>query len=465
MFGFLKKDPHMSAAAPISAKALTAPKISGGGDAPQQRKIKVLWYSDFLWPTGFGNVAEAILTRLKATGRYEFEVLGINHHGDPYNDPRSRYYHMKDVPVWPAYSGGPDEDSMFGYRRLERMIFDRKFDVLFVLQDTFNLTRMKAIIDTARKTKNFGYVFYFPVDGDLQPEWVTDGIDVADFPVAYTKYAKGKVEEIDMRIAQRLDIAYHGIDPEKFKPFDSEKKRREFRKEFWNVDDDTTVFVCTNRNQQRKDLPRLLLAHDQFCKNNPDKKSLLYLHCMSNDSAGFDLVKIAKQYTDPRFHERMVFPDQTQMRKFGFPVEMMGCIYAGADAVVSTTLGEGWGLMASEAMACKTPVILPDNTTARELVGDKEERGYLAKCGSNPTQFFVLRFDNDQMRPITDVEHLAEVMGHVAGNREEAVKKAGVAYDWIKQYTWDRIVADFWDPLFQKAYAFSKNVPPPTENS
>jgi len=67
---------------------------------------KLLWYSDFLVPTGFGNVAEELIDRLLATGEYEIDVVAINYNGDPIklDSPYAKY--IDKVHVYPAASYG-----------------------------------------------------------------------------------------------------------------------------------------------------------------------------------------------------------------------------------------------------------------------------------------------------------------------------------------------------------------------
>lgn len=131
------------------------------------------------------------------------------------------------------------------------------------------------------------------------------------------------------------------------------------------------------------------------------------------------------------------------------PVEAMRKIYAGADLVVSTTLGEGWGLSTTEAMACKTPVLMPRHTSLEEIVGKDEERGYLVDAGTNPNLFISLTRDNELKRPLTDIVHMVEKIQYIKAHPEERKAKAEAAYKWLENTTWDGI-AKKWDMLFQK---------------
>ena len=103
-------------------------------------------------------------------------------------------------------------------------------------------------------------------------------------------------------------------------------------------------------------------------------------------------------------------------------------------------------------MACKTPLVMPDNTAISELIGENSERGYKIKSGTDLNLLHINRADNDIVRPLTDIYDLVDKLYHVEKNREEAKEKAEVAYEWVSQYTWDDIAKE-WDSLFKKAFS------------
>jgi len=441
----MEKAVDIKMAKPITVKLDKMPEIM----KKKNQKIRVLWYSDFLRRTGFGNVAEEILSRLHKTGKYEFVVLGINYHGQPYCQPDSDYYHLKDIPVYPAFSGGANS-SLFGYDILDRMLRTQQFDIFFTLQDSFNLLPMADTIIDAKQNKEFSYIFYFPIDGDIKKEWVDKAIKLADYPVTYTEYGRKKVVEQNSFVEPR--VIPHGVDLEKFKPFNTEKDRHDFRKKYFGIEKDLFLITNVNRNQPRKDLPRTILAFSEFCKKYKNINTKLYLHCYSKDNAGHKLHEYTKNYLPEDLWDRIIMPADDLMEGNGVSTDILSKIYASSDLVTSTTYGEGWGLSTTEAMSCKTPVVMPDNSATTEIIGAGNERGYLVKCGQNLNMMFVQKFDNELMRPLTDINDLIKQWKHVHDNKQEAKKKAEKAYSWLQNYTWD-IIAEKWDKLFMEAYA------------
>lgn len=432
---------------PVTVKAVSTPLLKKNRKT-DDKKIKVLWYSDFLCHTGFGNVASEMMKQLLSTGKYEFEVVGINYHGKPYNIKGGDYEEFKDVPVWSAqHSRGGD--SVLGLNILSELITESEFDILFILQDSFNLIPLRGVIEAARRKKNFKYILYFPVDGGLKPTWIEEAAKVADFPVVYTNYGKKELQKISSSLSTR--VLYHGINQEIFFPFKTDKERDDFRKSYFDLSPTDFLITNVNRNQIRKDFPRSLLAFAEFCKRYPEVNAYFYLHCIINDSAGVDLSEFCRTYLPPDVIKRLKYPNMDIMRDTGYPIEILNSFYGASDLVTSTTLGEGFGLSTIEAMACKTPVVMPNNSATTEIIGENEERGYLVKSGGDINLYTTLKGDNTLSRPLTDINDLVEKWKHVYDNREEAKSKAETAYLWLKDYTWEK-VGKQWDEIFEKAY-------------
>jgi len=109
-----------------------------------------------------------------------------------------------------------------------------------------------------------------------------------------------------------------------------------------------------------------------------------------------------------------------------------------------------------EAMATKTPVIMPDNTMFSEFIN--EDNGYLVKSGGDSSLYTVLPHDNEVIRPLVDVNDLVEKMLAVYNNKAEAKRRATNAYDWVTtKMDWQNNIAPLWIKLFDKAYDELKN--------
>ena len=125
------------------------------------------------------------------------------------------------------------------------------------------------------------------------------------------------------------------------------------------VRDDDFLMVNVNTNQRRKGVPQSLqiVAELKELREEGDPEFRLYLHMTrENRDEGTCLGLVARQlgliegedvfFGDPNFvNGRPILSDEGLNR-----------IYNAADLYLTTSLGEGWGLGVTEAMAAGTPV-------------------------------------------------------------------------------------------------------------
>jgi len=112
-----------------------------------------------------------------------------------------------------------------------------------------------------------------------------------------------------------------------------------------------------------------------------------------------------------------------------------------------------------EAMATKTPVVIPDNTAMTEFVNDTN--GYLVKSGTNSSLFTVIPNDNEIIRPLVDVEDLVDKLKQIYYDRDEAKCRAETAYKWVtEEMDWKKNIVPQWIKVFDKVYADLKSGKP-----
>lgn len=395
-------------------------------------KIKILAWGDYCCSTGFGTVMSNIMMQLQATGRYEIDVIGINYSGDPYDTERwpGRVY-----PAMPGLmSQGSIYSDVYGRQRLLDQAGAGDYDVIFMLQDTFILqTIMEPLVETQKALqkvpgkKSFTTVYYFPIDATPKPDWATGVVDKVDFPVAYTHYGRDAVKEFIP--AKEIEVLYHGTNLKDFHPIEDEEVVRLFRKKYFNgLADDRPLMVNVNRNQPRKDIARSLMVLAEIKKRgyNP----LLYMHMQHSDIGGN--IHVMAQQLGLKNEEDFVCPHpNTFTANQGLKIDAVNMIYNAADMLLTTTLGEGWGLSVTEAMATKTPVIAPNNTSLTEMLADN--RGMLVPSGNNPSMFVTKENDMERIRPVMDVEGAADAYEKIVngeGPDLEGAFKFAQAFNW-----------------------------------
>jgi len=399
------------------------------------KKIKLLFYGDApTVATGFGTVSRNILTGLQATGKYEIFVLGVNYWGDPHPYP---------FPIWPVGVGSKDP---YGRQRaLNMMARDFDFDVLFLFQDSFIIESfMREGLAKLKKVKNFLTVCYYPIDGPPKKSWV-DCMAQFETPVTYTEFGKRESILACPEIAKKIRVIPHGVNVKDFYPL-PQKHVTAFREQYFGRHGSKFIVTNVNRNQQRKDIPRTLLAFKELKKLRPN--SVLYLHMAPKDQ-GWDLPEVIKG-VGLTLNEDVLLPGDNFGPNQGFPVEVVNQIYNASDVVMSTTLGEGWGLSTVEAMACAVPIAFPRNTAITEIVG--EDRGWLVDSGRTPDDYTVLPHDNEVLRPTTSTTGMAEALVEIHDNTDEVKRRVKKAYEWVTStLVWDEHIVPQWDKLIMGA--------------
>jgi glycosyltransferase involved in cell wall biosynthesis len=400
----------------------------------QGDKIKVLAYMDSpTCATGFGTVSKNVLIGLYNTGRYDIDIFGINYWGDPHNYP---------FRIWPASTN--QQKDPYGRQKAIDMLPQMDFDILFFLQDTFILDFLPTLIPhlKTQRPKPFKSIVYYPIDSILKPVWGKN-IDVIDNLVAYCEF--GKKETLKVLPDRDIEVINHGVNTQEFFPR-PDNEVEAFRKQYFGMQADKFILTNVNRNQQRKDIPRTIWAFKKFRESIPD--SILYLHMAMKDQ-GWDLPGICESL-ELSMNKDIIFPQNFGPNQ-GYPIEILNMLYNCSDAIISTTTGEGFGLSWIEAMATKTPVIMPDNTTMTEFITD--DRGYLVKSGTNDSLFTFIPHDNEVLRCLVDVDDMVEKLVHVYNNREEAKEKAENAYKWVTtEMNWQEHIVPQWIELFDKVY-------------
>lgn len=407
---------------------------------------RVLILADFVCNSGFAQVAHNVVAQLLRDEEidYYIDVVGINYYGLPNEwqqfNPRVR--------VFPAtvISNG----DLFGRNGILQMLQSGVFDILWILQDTFQIEPItQNIIDIRNKLvehggKPFKFIFYYPIDATPKENWITKSVSLADIPVAYTQYGFDESVKFDEGLRNKLKIIPHGIDENVFNVLPPEEVAK-FRTHFFKgFADDKFLIINVNRNQPRKDIARTMQIFSLLKRQVPE--AFLYLHMKASDVA-YNLDEVARLY-DLIPEKDYLIPANFNEHD-GIEAELLNYIYNASDCVMSTSLGEGWGLSLTEAMATKTPVIAPNHSAIAELLADG--RGTLVTAGKTLKDWIVLSNDNERQRPIVDVPEFVDKLAWIRNNREEAAKMAEKAYVHVRNnWTWN-IVGKQWRDVFKTA--------------
>lgn len=390
-------------------------------------------------PTGFGVVVRNIFASLFASGRLtsdDVAFFAINYGGDW--TPDSGQFRM-----WPAKVGLGNDPDPYGRQRFMQMMLGGAWpcDVLFLVQDHFTVAPfLPQLVQEMRKQvaagqrPPFRVVQYIPIDGHtLRPEWVSWIPDVVDYPVAYMHWAAERLLSMVPALRDRLSVIYHGTNPDAFRPL-PEVERQAFRQQALGVAPTQPLVTWVNRNQPRKDPAAALQIFRRVLNRYPT--AVMYLHCNIADAMGFNLELVRQELRIPATSVR--FP-QNFSEGVGVSVEVLNRVYGAGDLFLTTAKGEGFGLTVPENMCTGTPCLAPRHSAFAEILADG--RGLLVDPLPHGS---ILPFDNDQLRPLPNIDAMADAACWAIEHRDEARAIGQRGMDWARQIPWSAIASEWW---------------------
>jgi glycosyltransferase involved in cell wall biosynthesis len=155
--------------------------------------------------------------------------------------------------------------------------------------------------------------------------------------------------------AEKVTRIYHGLDHQQYYPrADAEIKTA---KEKYNIDGDYLLYIGSL--EPRKNLIRLIAGYCQLSQALRDRYSLCLIG--SGGWLNDEILAAIKSAQDQGF--KVVQPSQY------VDDEDLPSLLSGASLLVHPALYEGFGLSPLQAMACGTPVLVADNSSLPEVVG------------------------------------------------------------------------------------------------
>jgi glycosyltransferase involved in cell wall biosynthesis len=364
--------------------------------------MKILLYADSPQvDTGFATVTKNLLKILKD---HDVTVFAINHTGI---FPPSEY---KIIPSITAQEVMEGEMDVYGLKRLIKTV--EGYDALITINDHFILGMVGEALRRACDRHGVLWFGYYPIDSEISPEWAHT-ISLADVPIFYCQYGQDRYKY--HIVGHDGEVIYHGTDTKTFFPM-SKKEIEKARADFFGHAKGKKLIVNVNRNQPRKYIPETMMQFKRLLELRDDVH--LYLHMRDNDM-GYSLNKLAQW---------VGLPEGTwSCAASSVPTNILNMVYNCADVFLSTHLGEGWGLTVTEAMATKTPIVVPDNTSMTEIV-----KGYKVKqdswiCLGNP--------DFSRIRPCGG-DYVPALMEALDNPNKDYIE---ANYEFVKHWSWERV--------------------------
>jgi len=381
--------------------------------------------------TGFGVVARHVLGALFDAG-YEISCLGINTIPD-----------FVDRSVYPydIVSAAALNDDPHGYRVLMRVLGAHTYDALFIQNDVHIGHAAAGYLRTlaSRGVKLPPIIYYYPVDCGVRRN-LTGMLELADVIATCTTYGWRETEAAGKSRAPV--VIPHGVDSQAFRPLaDRQGVREAFRRKL-NLPADAQLICSVGANSARKDLARTIAAFAELRRAAPGRASALYLHTMPADN-GLDLNE-AVAACGLAVGRDVIFPAGYHPMR-GLSDDGLNQVYNAADLYFTTTLGEGWGLPITEAMAAGLAVVAPRHSSLQELGGDG--RAVLYECRER------VWVDNSGYRPFGRMDDIVAALARVASLPDlERRRMTEAAREFAKGLDWTNVVPR-WVTLFDDLLA------------
>jgi glycosyltransferase involved in cell wall biosynthesis len=326
--------------------------------SPETTKILII--GDAVAPTGFARVIRSIFQPLH--NDFELHQLATRYDGRPHDYP------------WKLYSAGKLK-SVYGYDQVVPLIEEIKPAIVFLLYDiSFQIPYLTELRRASSQPK---IVIYSPVEsGPIAPEIVRRLHGVSRY-VLFTEYGRSEIARSIESVRREnpsfqfpeLEVMPHGVDTDRFYPlgnddFDIPARRREARRAL-KLDDaehlEAFIVLNANRNMPRKRIDLTMQGFAQFARDKPANVKL-YLHMATEDS-GWNVLILARRYG---IYDRLMMT-QADNRRPQFSDEQLNLLYNACDVGITTTTGEGWGMVSFEHAATRAAQIMPRHTSLADL--------------------------------------------------------------------------------------------------
>jgi len=392
--------------------------------------------------SGYGTVMKNLLPVFKESFG-EIVFVAVNYYGEPYREENVLIVSAKNFFI-PAEG----EDDPFGRHSFLNVLATDQIgiDLCFMFND---VNIIQSIVPTMRELqankqaankRNFKTVAYFPIDSQV-PKGYFDGMNFFDLLITYNEYSRKEVGRHNGSLLKKTKVIPHGTNTHEFFEM-PQPEIRKFRRLYFAANSEKVIITNVNRNQPRKAIGDTILSFIEAKKLWNHKRPLfLYLHMLDKDQymSGYDLKTIFAQTDLIEGEDYMIAPQEYFTEQQGADIATLRGIYNASDVYVTNTLGEGWGLSVTEAMACRLPVVAPNHTSLIEIGGNGQRMYHLEELDP-----FINQFDST-IRMRANIYECAEKICEAAEENMGGTKSERVdnAKKYVNSLKWDEIAQKF----------------------
>ncbi len=411
-------------------------------------KPRILIIGEAVAPTGFARVIRSVFSRL--TDHYELHQLATRYDGGAHDWP------------WTLHAASRGQ-SVYGYDQVAPLVDSLRPGLVFLLYDI----PFQPPFWTQLKRAGWQppVVMYTPVEaGPIAPE-IIEPLEGVTRYVTYNEFGRSVINAALADIRARrpefrfpaLDVIAHGVDRDRFFPLptrlgdpqqlesrEAEAARRLAARQQLGIDTpetrDAFIVLNANRNMPRKRIDLTMQGFAQFARDKPANVKL-YLHMATEDS-GWNVLLLAKRYG---IFDRLIMTRADNVRPT-FDDTTMNLLYNACDVGLTTSTGEGWGMVAFEHGATAAAQVMPRHTSLAALWD-----GAAAFIEPETTMTWPGNLTEGQ---VVSVEGVAAALQRIYADRTLRASLAQRAFANARRddFRWDNVAAR-WQTLFNDVIA------------
>ncbi|MDD5618690.1 MAG: glycosyltransferase family 4 protein [Candidatus Omnitrophica bacterium] len=366
--------------------------------------MKLLLYGDYYQkPTGFAREVRDLIPELKKAG-YEIRQVALGFNGMP-KDP--------EIEIYPG--NFHKLDSYWAREMLEYAIQDFEPDVVLTLGDYYMLPKIAFAMAYPRKLK---WIHWGVLDGAPLGFGCKEPLKWVDYNLYHSNFAKEEIEKVLPDI--KGEVFFPATDPKTFFKMNKEQLKKDF--------DCEGKFIITTvaRNQTRKNLPALIEAMGYIREQIPEAMLLLGVTHNTKTPEG-DLEGHELQYLIDYYgvNDCVVLPKEKN-GDGSLSDKTIREIYDLGDIFCLPTMGEGFGMIFHESMACGVPVLATDCSAVPDTLNN---------CGYLIPPIGSFHHAEGVSHSIVSPATIFSLILDIYGDRKKLKEKAELGEKFVREFT------------------------------
>jgi D-inositol-3-phosphate glycosyltransferase len=330
-------------------------------------RLKLIAIGFNTYGTGLTRVMHGIMRRL--ADRHEIHYLGIGYTGETVRD--------RGLTIHPTNPRGGD---IFAAFQAKTLIEEIDPALVFILHDIWHFEYYLRILGPYRDRLKIAC--YIPLDGKIVNEKDAAALKRADRVVVCTQFARNEFEGAFARLRAKraageastfpaVEVVPHGVDRDRFHPFPdllqasfaSAARADAKRQVFPGLQDPESSFIALNasRPDQRKRVDLTIEGFARFAADKPENVRLCLHHAIMGEPEKEQIRSLVERFgLEKRLHLNPLAGGIVDDRE-------LNLLYNACDVGITTSMGEGWGLVSFEHGAAGAAQIVPDHSARRNL--------------------------------------------------------------------------------------------------